>query len=248
MQILTPDEARKQLEGKPSVRAFFGSMNAADLRARKLAQGRQDKAGYLELYMGSFMDFTAKQRKHLAQWTQAADALCRPHARLMRIPWKFAMLPPDIEEGLPHTLDAVIVLSDLFFMQAVDRCVETLIHEKLHVYQRLYPLYAYKLFHDVWKYAIFDVQRKYEDARSNPDLNGIVYSKNKVGFYMRYRGGIPDGLTDAAIAGVRGTTAERYEHPNERMAYEISNLLVRPGNRADAAEVLPTLAWMRTYL
>ena len=243
-RLLTPDEARSQLRGKPSVLAYFGSMNRADLRARR----QEDRNGYHDHYMASFMDFDASQRKQLEKWTRAADALCRSHARLARIPWKFARQRSDVEEGLPHTLDTVIVLSDPFFAQAVDRCVETLIHEKIHVYQRLYPLYTYKLFHDVWQYAIFDVQSKYEDARSNPDLNGIVYSKNKVGFYMKYRGDAAGGLNAAAVEGVRGTTRERYEHPNERMAYEISGLLVRPGNSAESAEVLPTLAWMREYM
>lgn len=244
--LLSPDEARTELRGKPSVLAYFGAMTRADLRARR----QEHKNAYHDHYMASFMDFDATQRKRLEQWTRAADALCRPHVRLSRIPWKFARQRVDIEEGLPHTLDTVIVLSDLFFAQTVDRCVETLIHEKIHVYQRMYPLYTYKLFHHVWKYAIFDVQSKYEDARSNPDLNGIVYSKNKVGFYMKYRGSEGDvvGLTDADIEGVRGPTKERYEHPNERMAYEISGMLVRPGNRADAAEDLPTMAWMREFL
>jgi hypothetical protein len=57
---------------------------------------------------------------------------------LANIPWVLAKINENYENGFPHTRLGIIFLGKLDSMIKTN-LIQTLIHEKVHVYQRMYP-------------------------------------------------------------------------------------------------------------
>lgn len=149
-----------------------------------------------------------------------ADRACRAagYAVLADIPWKIAVLRDDIEAGLPHTVSDIVCLprslAMALYMHDIDervktgtgtgtrakeeatkrRVMSTLVHEKVHVYQRLRPTDARRFireelgcerFLDVSSSPYFSLNANsagaplsslLERTRSNPDVDGWLYT------------------------------------------------------------------------
>lgn len=150
---------------------YFDNMNTVDLRVR----GAATKHAYKNMYLHGFRDFTADQRNIIDNCVKIAnDKLRKNFARLYSIPWKLAKIDASLENGFPHTLGDVIILSDAFFSRPIEDMIATLIHEKVHVFQRLYP----KETSDIVKamgFQKYDIDKKELPYRSNPDLPHSCY-------------------------------------------------------------------------
>lgn len=142
-------------------------------------------------------------------------------------PWRFARFcPPVAANALPHTLGRTIMLGDAFFWGDKNDCIVTLVHEKIHVLQRLRPDFASRYVTDVLGYrrlARLDASARYAlRVRANPDLDDYVYavpgSQDGVA-YQAYRSTQPSSLLDSAL---RGPPGAQYEHPYEHMAYALA--------------------------
>jgi hypothetical protein len=114
-------------------------------------------------YQAGVRDFAAAEKDALAWFTgQIRPVLEREYPRLGRLPWTFVKLSDKIEWGLPHTRQRCIVLSESTCAGIVDArragsmtksyrsIVSLLIHEQVHVYQRVYPGSFDSLYRDVW--------------------------------------------------------------------------------------------------
>ncbi len=106
----------------------------------------------------------------------------------------------------------------------MDTVVKILIHEKIHVFQRLYP--NHKIIQDYMKsyhkHQLKDDFKLNEPfLRSNPDLDNWIYKDIKTNtiMYSKYSSNKPNGISDT-------TTNHDMEHPYEKMAYEISYKLI----------------------
>jgi hypothetical protein len=92
-------------------------------------------------------------------------------------------------------------------------------HEKVHVFQRWFKelcrvIYAQQGFQIIGKRVGF----RDPEIRSNPDLDEFVYSQHGTPCYVRYV--VAEGMR----RGMRRTeTVGPCEHPNEWMAYSLSN-------------------------
>lgn len=138
------------------------------------------------------------------------------------IKWKIGIVKDKMyEEGYPHTRYDVIIIP-LYLLNNQSQLINTLIHEKIHVYQKLYP-------EDINEYLKENGFTKYKlrsgfniNTRSNPDMDEWIY-KDKGGNIM-----MAEYLENAkSIMDVKTIpiNSSKYEHPFEYMAYDITNHL-----------------------
>jgi hypothetical protein len=191
-----------------------------DLYARKAAI----VSDYNRSASRSSLTFTTSQMNRLIAASRMADKFFETHARdcgldmskILELPWVFALTKGKAyEDGLPHTRANIIFLSTNVD-ETPSNLLRVLIHEKVHVYQRLYPeqtmKYLANLGYKRWKY-----RQGVPRIRSNPDLDPWIYIDPSTESPMMavYTSDKPKSITDTVIE--YGT----YEHPYEEMAYLI---------------------------
>jgi hypothetical protein len=262
--IERPEIAKTFFWKRPS---FFQSMTPYDLKARgmdvvgplSMDALHHHQMRYMQAYMNSVQPFRPDEKSELVSLVKRANKLLRPFPNIFCLPWRFCKLTGGIESGFPHTLSDIIFLPHDFVPgfgngpqrnseKNYQKILEVLVHEKVHVYQRKFRIATQMLVHQVWNYSFFDYMHKYMDARNNPDLDGIIYKSapRAPGFYMGYMANSPPDLANAIIKTTGGdgsnSVKERYEHPYERMAYEISKLVV--GQELIDEYTAPLMRWM----
>lgn len=252
--------------------SFFARLTPADLSARRLPGTTTtlttftNAHEYAAFYLSTLSATLAPEDAgRLAQAVGAADGHLSQFTRISELPWNIAVPREDVEGGLPHTLGSVIVMPLRYVRRGPFRdLVKTLIHEKVHVYQRVYPRETHALLLDQWRLTVVGFQERDPLARSNPDINELAYA-GPSGAVCRqvYTSSAPQSLFDSRVICVPtslphgragDTEVDRegyagYEHPYEAMAYILADLAVSP--RADvAAGPWRALAreWMVEYL
>ena len=234
-----PDVVRKSLS-----MAFFNKLTDADI----LARHGETRKFYISRYKESIERFTEKEKKYLNDHVIYIDRLCKRFTRFVGLKWKFVKLACcNIEQGFPHTLGDYIFLPSNFFETTVSsRQRQTLIHEKVHIFQKKFTLQTNVLILQFWKYKIHDLKKNLTDnstIRSNPDVNDILYSRKETVCFQKYRSDNPASLGDSVLAGTCGT--DTYEHPYEKMAYTIADII--NNNTMKNSDYIETASWMQSY-
>jgi hypothetical protein len=212
---------------------FFSNLNILDLKARK-AQSQDE---YKYRYINGIKPLSRKEQVKISSLVNSIQPLLAPYGKVATIPWKIAKIDDTLENGYPHTLGDIIFLPEQFFNKYNDSdMLKTLLHEQIHVYQRKFPLETNVLICRFWGYDIQGVLAELPNNRSNPDLNGLVYCKKGYISYQRYNSSNPTSLADSNIVG-----HDKYEHPYERMAYEIPRIII------DHKDENNTSVWMKSY-
>ena len=149
----------------------------------------------------------------------------------LQIPWKFAITcdsSKKYENGFPHTRATdVIVLSESIVQNLpLDRLCKLLIHEKTHVYQKIYakdmPMILQKM---GFSRNTQKTRQQFQDP-ANPDLDLYRYTHNTLGeFYATYKPN-PSSFTDIQYA--QQPTVSKYEHPYEYIAYTFETIYKHP--------------------
>lgn len=208
---------------------YIRSLSAADLFARKVTSADE----YLQRISRMTLDFTEKEKTKLRRCCMKADAFFKKFVYMgidcdiiTKYPWKLALTDVVYEEGLPHTRTNIIFLSkyninDLIASDVKDEpLVSTLIHEKVHIFQRYNPTLMQKLIDKIGFTETKHINKNLlELKRSNPDVNNKIYFKNttnKVSIII-YKSDKPSGIND-----IRPVSSFAAEHPYEMMAYEIA--------------------------
>ncbi len=142
-------------------------------------------------------------------------------AKCANLEWKIGIVKDKLyEEGFPHTRHNVIILPSSS-LNNKESLVNTLIHEKIHVYQKMYPkdIEQYLQSNGFTKYKL---RSNFTNSRSNPDMDEWIY-KNKDGHIMmaEYNNN-PKSIMDVNI---KPNNTYQYEHPFEYMAYNITNII-----------------------
>ena len=199
---------------------YFNTFNEDDFKIRKC-----DNIDHCRtIYKNNLTEFTKSEKNHLKKLVEYSNKLLKPYKSLYNIPWTFCKIKPDMENGFPHTHDHVIFLSKYFFKTNLEDKIETLIHEKIHIYQRKYPEKTEILY----KHFNFNKNNKNtEKRRANPDIDEYNYDYKGNEFYYQYNDN-PRNIND--IKKIYSKTSkeliEKYgnenEHPNEIFAYLIS--------------------------
>jgi hypothetical protein len=199
---------------------FGKSLNRVNLHACGVVS-HQD---LLDKWTQSASEFTTEEKEHLQKATQMADYAINTRlsgplkAQLQAIDWQLAKtVHPYYLDGLPHTRGDVIFVTDkLIGTSDVAQLASTLVHEKVHVWQRKHP----QEMQGWMERKLFKPIRRTTDdglQRSNPDVDGWVYIDSTGELTgVRYASATPHHLNDTN----EGYNAKA-DHPYEQFAYRI---------------------------
>ena len=142
-------------------------------------------------------------------------------AKCANLEWKIGIVKDKLyEEGFPHTRHNVIILPSSS-LNNKESLINTLIHEKIHVYQKMYPK-------DIEQYLQANGFTKYKlrnsfnniNIRSNPDMDEWIY-KNKDNEIMMAE--YKENAKSIMDVNIKPTNNYQHEHPFEYMAYNITS-------------------------
>jgi hypothetical protein len=245
VQLLSAADTKALLLSDPG--GYVAGMTRADLAAR----GAQSTAEYLARSGKLAHEFTEAERRATVRailsvqaWLTSAPRAGRTllgvnFAKLAKLPWRVAATAPAgggaagggaagaYEANLPHTRSDVVLIAPALIPSGDDtvsqkRFAATLLHEKIHVYQRAYPQDIAAAL-DAEGYVRKSPRASVALARANPDLDDWVYLDPEAGptkgkpMVALYASENPSGITDVTQAN-----AAAFEHPYERMAYRIA--------------------------
>lgn len=202
---------------------FVHNLSPTDLYARQAISHEE----YLNRIVGASLDFTPAQKERFNKACVAADEFFQAQKKqdmfkpedMVEIPWVFALTKgQEYEDGLPHTrANIIFVSSDI--EEHLDALTRTLIHEKMHIYQRMYPermtQWLEKHGYGRWKQRLGEPR-----IRANPDLDPWIYidptsRQPMAAFYVSDK---PESIRDVYLSDLG------FEHPYERMAYLVATL------------------------
>lgn len=238
---------------------YVRNMTELDLHARKVKTHME----YINNIEDTAISFTDDEKDLLKRCAENADIYLRKETfkelkymknmkyadyidgnNIADIKWVFANtytnrfndILKENEEGLPHTRENVIFLSKNVLKYDELNLTNTLIHEKIHIYQRYNSKIFDKIISDM---GLKELDKKsYKNAkyiRSNPDTNNKIYYMAHAAHAAHaartdpateidednimvclYRNDKPNGINDVIH------TNYAKEHPYEKIAYEIA--------------------------
>ena len=139
------------------------------------------------------------------------------------IEWNIGLVKDKLyEEGYPHTRHNLIIIPS-YLLNSKSQLINTLIHEKIHVYQKTYPedIEKYLKANGFTKYKLrSEYNRMDNNTRSNPDMDKWIYKNNKDEIMLTEYMDNPNSIMDVKTKPINNT---KFEHPFEFMAYDITN-------------------------
>lgn len=218
--------------------SFFNKLSAYDVKARNAVSAEE----YRDMYLKSINEFTDKEKHKLLYLSNEADKRTHPFKKLHKIPWMFVKTGHGIENDFPHTmLDYIMLPFDFLYNHKTETLIETLIHEKIHIFQRRYALETNILITKYWSYDIYSLNDSVISKRANPDTNDILYTRNNLECIQRYNSREPSSLRDS----FREKECT-YEHPYEEMAYILAEMIMRDIYTTD--DHIQALKWIKIYM
>lgn len=201
---------------------FFNSFFDYDLHARQ----SQSIEEYKQKFSTAISSFSPQEQQKLQVCCDQSDKyLMNTHypwfdgVKASSILWNFGKVNGKIyEDGLPHTrFHNFIILSTENLADNEKVLTRTLIHEKIHLYQKQFPedVKAFLDYNNIIKIK----PREYNDMiRANPDLDNWIYKDQKTGFVFKceYNSKFPKHILDVK------NNNQLYEHPFEKMAIDVT--------------------------
>ena len=149
-------------------------------------------------------------------------------SKCANILWKIGIVKDKLyEEGYPHTRHDIIIIP-LYLLNNKSQLVNILIHEKIHVYQKLYPedINEYLKNNGFTKYKLRSEYNGMDNTgintRSNPDMDEWIYKDKDGNIMMAEYIDNPKSIMDVKTIPINNS---KYEHPFEFMAYDITEHL-----------------------
>ena len=212
-----------------------------------IKRGAKDAKESESLYRKSLKPLYPSSETLLQGALDQADHFLKPYIKLSNIPWKFATFSLG-EFPYPHTHGDMIFLPegwtnkennlDIIYQMSI-----TLIHEKLHIYQRMYPLYTHLFLLQVWNMQIDNsvdhFSKGYENVnvsiRRNPDTNNFIYkdaqNNSILPYFKQMNKNDSHEITD------------KRDHPFEQMAYVLADYIAKVHKPSSKEK-----EWMNKYL
>ncbi len=221
---------------------FFRNLSPIDLLARG---NSKSQAEYATTYFSSKETFTEKDKDILSACISQANNILKDFPKIQQAPWNFVKVRAIIENGFPHTIHNIIVLSDKALTRPINDLTKTLIHEKMHVAQRTYTTDFIELYEMIGFKKTRDISR-HELARANPDIdnNLYVYKNTRKVPMQLYSSKYPSSINDskAMLVSLDGNMELatqtslglpedihcQLEHPNEIVACIMAEMLTYP--------------------
>jgi hypothetical protein len=205
---------------------YFKNFSDKDFKVRNV----RNLAEYYNKIKEACIDIDVKHKNILNKCIATANKKLTNYSRVgfngekcANIKWKIGLIKNKLyEEGFPHTRNDVIIIP-LNSFNNKKQLINTLIHEKIHVYQKKYNK-------DIEEYLEANGFTKYElrssfnnsgiNTRSNPDMDEWIYKNNKGEIMMAEYNDNPSSIMDVKTHPIDNY---KYEHPFEFMAYNITN-------------------------
>jgi hypothetical protein len=188
-----------------------------------------NSANFISNSANESLEFTQEERDMLSNANREVDTYIKSNDGNMRyflrnttnldnlakIPWKFAKISKNYENGMPHTRNGIIFLpgtgnntSDL---------AKVLLHEKIHLFTKAYPDETNDI---IASHGFVKVPRtsfSLQFHRSNPDISKDAYFNAEMGkiFVSQYESSYPHNISNTK-------SSEVHEHPYEWLAYNVS--------------------------
>ena len=206
---------------------YIDSFNKIDMKVRNCKSIEDCKT----LYKKNVILFTEQEKSKLSKFVNESNEKIKLFKNLYNIPWKFARVTNKIDNGLPHTHGDTIYLSDKFFNNP---SINTLIHEKIHIYQKKYPEKTDKLY----KLYNYEKLERFNNGkrRANPDLNHFDYKHNDKVVYSEYNNNASD-LSDIKLINSNGDSNVN-EHPDEYFAYLLTDKIIKKSFNENDIELI----------
>lgn len=205
---------------------YYNSMYANDLKARE----SYNLYDYLNKINYSVSEINDSDKNRLSRLIDIIDrkifqinSKWFDISKFNQIPWKIGFITGDkYESGLPHTRKDTIILSKEIFDSKNDSdVIKTLLHEKVHIYQRYNPeqVDIYLNLNGFTKYK----KRCEEDMiRCNPDTDEWIYKDNN---NNEHKAVYTKSFRNIKDVHFEPCNSQKCEHPFEKMAIELSNMI-----------------------
>jgi hypothetical protein len=236
---------------------FFNNMNSYDLQVRKSNNNNE----YLKKYQLGYRAFTMQQKTILTNIVNIINKKINKYNNFKNIKWIFVKIDINLENSYPHTIENVIVLSNNFFNYSLKSQINTIIHEKVHIYQRIYPEYI-NILYNRWGFKKVEVDFNYN--RNNPDIkyyytynNNLLiqlYTNNPIELYdsdtyfidLENNNKIIIDKNIIKQYNLPDIYINKLEHPSEIMAEIISLYLTNSYHKNDKWIII-LKKWMDNY-
>jgi hypothetical protein len=207
---------------------YYKSFSKKDLSMRKISSIED----YHFLIEKSSRDFSIYEKNKIINCVTNVETVLKKvndswfdGMKACQTQWKFGCISGKLYEGgLPHTRYDVIILPEYVLTNYTDAELSRLIlHEKIHVYQKMYPgdMDKYTQYHHFYK----KIRRnEVHDARANPDLDEWIYNDSNNQSYMALYKADSSNITDVTFYP---NNSHFYEHPYEKMAYDMEKRLTQ---------------------
>lgn len=202
--------------------SFYQRFQPHDYHARNISSIPE----YMEKIKPEMCEFSITEKLYLVKCTKLADQRLKrvfltgfDGEKAAKMKWKIGCISGKrYEEGLPHTInDTIIIERSIIQHYSVKDLVDTLIHEKVHLYQKKYK-------EDVLRYLTtyfkaIDKRTVDKKMRVNPDTDDIIYQEinTNLFYHLPYKSDKPLGIND-------GLSNFSMEHPLEKMAIDIEQM------------------------
>jgi hypothetical protein len=223
---------------------------------KKIRDCGNNEKSCINIYKNRLLNFN-KDEMHYINFCvkKIHDQYVGPFSKeIKKIPWHFAKIDTNYENGLPHTRGTVIFLSD-HTLQNKDWVYvsQTLLHEKIHIFQRLHKIETEDFIKNIGFRKISNFKEKIPDnfknkIRSNPDVDNEYYglntekglivpiciykdnAKNLSDIKIKFLSKNGKVLSDSVSFYFKSRFPDTYqiEHPNEIMAEMISKKFYKP--------------------
>jgi len=155
---------------------YYDTFTRYDLLARRVSSVPE----YVDRIKYAIVEASPDLKLRIQEATEIVDAYLQTIQRIgfngkkaAKLSWRFGFMKGrKYEDGLPHTRLNIIMLPTSLLKASKDELVETLLHEKVHIYQKAYP--------DDVRHYLQNIVRlrprsKRSRIRANPDTDGWIY-------------------------------------------------------------------------
>jgi hypothetical protein len=219
---LTKSELEKTLINNKD--KYYDNFNENDLRVRNIDNINE----YYNIIKNSCINISSNYSKILDNAITIANQKINKIKingfdgnKAMKIQWIIGIFKgKDYEYGLPHTRNFIILLPESI-LKNTNSIVRILIHEKIHIYQKMYPddIKIWLKYNGFIKYKI---KNKKDNIRSNPDVDNYIYKNSQDQILMSVYNELPFTINDVKYYPINDY---KYEHPFEYMAYTLEYII-----------------------
>jgi len=204
--------------------SFYNTFTPNDLKSRNIKSINE----YINNLNNATQNFDSYQKQKLSYCAKKADLQIKnlnlkwfDGIKASKIQWKFGLTNDEIyENGLPHTVNDIIILNDTLNYIDNINLISLLIHEKVHIYQKKYPVDVQKYLNEK-NFKVVKIREISDNIRANPDIDNKIYKKNNIIYSAKYNKN-PRSISDITYAK---NNSQEFEHPFEAMAIDIQNLV-----------------------